>query len=186
MLAAGRMNESIGVTRHPIKSACRTSPPNPIRPILPNFVHDPLDTAASIRHASEFPDTEKTLNRLIKTFGFICLAGSASGCGTFMNTVGYKNVPENRVYCGERSDVDGGSKAVRRGLDGDEPIPEVAGTTILSLIDLPLSLAADTLTLPWVAYRQISPPPESESAATKDKDKKVDDQGPKVQGSKMN
>jgi uncharacterized protein YceK len=107
---------------------------------------------------------EATLNRLFKIFGIICLTCSAAGCGTFVNTVGFKNEPKERIYGGVRWDVEGGSDNLVRVTKGTETVGAAAASTAVCLIDLPLSIVGDTITLPLVIVRQIVPSNDQESA----------------------
>jgi uncharacterized protein YceK len=119
-----------------------------------------LDIAASKRDADQLSDMEEALNRFVKISG-ICLSCCATGCGTFVNTVGGIGIePEYRIYGGVRSDVKGETKMWADGLNATKEIDAESlfwGTSI-GLIDTPLCIVADTLTLPWVIYRQIAPP----------------------------
>jgi uncharacterized protein YceK len=130
------------------------------------LLHAPLDTAATNRDATEFTDTEANLNLSFKIIGAICLVCSACGCGTFMNTVGFTKQPEYQIYGGVRMDVE----EVVGGLNGTKNDDDAREMALFCLIDMPFSIFADTLTLPWVIYRQVSPP-KKEASATKEPEK---------------
>ncbi len=114
--------------------------------------------------------------RLLVNLGVICLACLTCGCGNYINTVGLKNAHEDRIYGGVRVDVEAETTIVKEAIDRPEAIIlELPILTAMYLIDLPLSFVADTLTLPWVIYRQAAAPPKTGAAAKKETDKKVDD-----------
>ncbi len=120
------------------------------------------------------------MNRLIMNLAVVCLACSASGCGTIMNTGGYVPLADYRIYGGVRSDADRLAEVVVDGLTRkkeEQTESEHGYLTMFFLIDLPLSLVADTMTLPSVIYHQISPPPKSEAIETKESAQTVGSRG---------
>ncbi len=144
-----------------------------------------------------------TLHRLIMKLAVVCLACSASGCGTLLNThdlviYGVDNYPDNQIYGGLRWDATKvseylTSEPAEANTDENawqkserERRNSSSATTILCLIDMPFSIAADTLTLPLVIYRQVSAPREDERGRRNrsETDKKVDEKDQQVQAPK--
>src|SRR5262249_26821208 len=100
---------------------------------------------------------------LMRTLLLAALAACAAGCGTANNLQGvqpvgtlvYGGAARSCRYAGESADLlakpDGPSQVVAG----------CVGAAYFTLVDLPLSVVADTLTLPWAAYVQVQQAPYS-------------------------
>jgi uncharacterized protein YceK len=111
-------------------------------------------------------------------FGFLLILCASSGCGTLHNvefdTCCSGSSPDSfRVYGGVQADIGCAVKTLGEMTSADRPVSVriLYGTLVptLTLLDLPLSAIADTLTLPLVVWRSIErlEPPNSERSATK-------------------
>jgi uncharacterized protein YceK len=122
----------------------------------------------------------------------ICLTGAAlvviaTGCGTMVNMTdpmfsAPSNEPsraEKQIYGGVVNDVDVIGGAVYWKSDYAPTARPFA--VVVGLIDLPLSLVADTITLPWTVAHQIEKSQTASESRPKEKPAKVDGDAPRGQ-----
>jgi len=93
--------------------------------------------------------------RLLAHIIFIASVGLCSGCRTFW---------EHSIFCSSENPVYGGTRGNCRDIfhqnDTNQPGQMVKGTVLVSVVDLPFSLVADTLLLPFdlVEWSEVSTP----------------------------
>jgi uncharacterized protein YceK len=126
--------------------------------------------------------------RWLKLVGLMLALLASVGCGTLYNLdfnaccCGGR-ADSHRIYGGVEADVACAVKTLREMTAPDRPVSAqiLYGTLvpILTLVDLPLSFTADTITLPWVIAAQLEKlkqtdtkqgnpePPEPRSVSTK-------------------
>ncbi|MCI0456174.1 MAG: YceK/YidQ family lipoprotein [Gemmataceae bacterium] len=92
-----------------------------------------------------------------------CVVG---GCGTVLNTVNlapHGEAPQ-RVYGGVQFDAEEGVQAIKQAFESDDQLPDterggrpiaLATGAYYLLIDLPLCVVGDTLTLPWTVAAEL-------------------------------
>src|SRR5262245_17247608 len=121
-------------------------------------------------------------------FAILCLTSAAlvagaTGCGTMVNMTepmfDSSAHAEKQIYGGVVNDVDVIGGAVYWKSDY-APTARPFGV-IVGLIDLPLSLVADTITLPWTIAHQIEKSQTASESKPNEKQAKVDGTAPSSQ-----
>jgi uncharacterized protein YceK len=109
------------------------------------------------------------MTKLIGTAFLAAAVVSLSGCGTMSNALLTPEEGGGKIYGGVRMDVEAGPKYIQEGFTPDNEIPRPASQapcslalgTYLMLVDLPLSVVGDTLTLPWIIAAELGKPSDA-------------------------